>query len=312
MRLFRVCAQQRACVQSTDGVHPPCPPPHRHPQVCAGAPTAGGAGAGERTMHTLAHPHAAAYQPQVGQGGGRWCAKSGVRKAEGDGWELSCRGRLRLLGNVRASQRQLRTAMPLPTTCFLLCSLSPLRAMPLSTARSPRRPPSLQPAGLPGWRAPAAGSPLPCLGGGARLQQAYRWRAAPAAGAGGAQRHQWVGVWRAIRVGKGWAQRCALTRVYQLLWLPSAPDCRVLLLLTQPLPALRPHPAALSALTTITLSGVPTVSDETLRLVGQRHSAVAALLLCGCAAVMGSGLGQHGAFPALRSLVLDGCDSVTG
>jgi hypothetical protein len=68
----------------------------------------------------------------------------------------------------------------------------------------------------------------------------------------------------------------------------------------------------LAALTSITFSGVPTVSDETLRLVGQRHSAMAVLSLSSCAAVTGSGLGQHGAFPALRSLLLDSCDSVTG
>ena len=57
---------------------------------------------------------------------------------------------------------------------------------------------------------------------------------------------------------------------------------------------------------------MPTVSDETLRMVGQRHPAVATLSLALCAAVTAGGLGQQGAFPALRCLALDGCDSVSG
>lgn len=73
-----------------------------------------------------------------------------------------------------------------------------------------------------------------------------------------------------------------------------------------------PHLAVLNALTSITLSGVPTASDETLRLVGQRHPAVAVLSLSACAALTGSAWAQYNAFPALRSLTLDGCDSVTG
>lgn len=73
-----------------------------------------------------------------------------------------------------------------------------------------------------------------------------------------------------------------------------------------------PHLAVLNALTSITLSGVPTASDETLRLVGQRHPAVAVLSLSACAALTGSAWAHHNAFPALRSLTLDGCDSVTG
>lgn len=74
-----------------------------------------------------------------------------------------------------------------------------------------------------------------------------------------------------------------------------------------------PQPcAALDGLTSISLSGVPTMSDETLRMVGQRHPAVATLSLALCAAVTAGGLGQQGAFPALRCLALDGCDSVSG
>lgn len=82
---------------------------------------------------------------------------------------------------------------------------------------------------------------------------------------------------------------------------------------TEPPAALPPsRPAALGALTSLSLSGVPTVSDETLRLVGQRHPRVASLALAACGAVTGGGLGQHGAYPALRSLSLDACDAVTG
>lgn len=77
----------------------------------------------------------------------------------------------------------------------------------------------------------------------------------------------------------------------------------------------RPHLpplAALPALTSLTLSGVPNASDETLRLVGQRHAALAALSLTACSALNGSGLSQAGSFPALRRLSVDHCDALTG
>ena len=79
-----------------------------------------------------------------------------------------------------------------------------------------------------------------------------------------------------------------------------------------PFPLLPPAAAALPALTSITLHTVPTLSDETLHMVGQRHLAVASLAVHSCGALTGLGLGAQGAYPALRSLAVEFCDAVTG
>ena len=70
--------------------------------------------------------------------------------------------------------------------------------------------------------------------------------------------------------------------------------------------------APLPALTHLSLAGVPGASDETVRLVGQRHPAVARLALASCGALTALGWASHGAYAALRRLSLDSCDSVTG
>lgn len=73
-----------------------------------------------------------------------------------------------------------------------------------------------------------------------------------------------------------------------------------------------PTAAPLPCLTHLSLAVVPGASDETLRLVGQRHPGVARMALAACAALTANGWAAHGAYAALRCLSLDCCDSVTG
>lgn len=56
---------------------------------------------------------------------------------------------------------------------------------------------------------------------------------------------------------------------------------------------------------------MPSATDDTLRLVGQRHP-VQALHLKQCAALTGSNLAQHGSYSALRRLSLETCDLING
>lgn len=71
-------------------------------------------------------------------------------------------------------------------------------------------------------------------------------------------------------------------------------------------------PAVLNALTSLSLTSVPNASDETMRMLGQRHPALALLSLSGCGALTGAGLSVHGSFAALRCLSVEFCDSLTG
>lgn len=68
----------------------------------------------------------------------------------------------------------------------------------------------------------------------------------------------------------------------------------------------------LPALTSLSFSAVPCLTDETLRLAGQRHPALASLALASCGALTGAHLGQHGAFAVLRCLAIECCDTITG
>ena len=131
----------------------------------------------------------------------------------------------------------------------------------------------------------------------------------------------WLGGWVA-----GWqgSLRCVPPVCHPRLGslLQSAAGCVLLRLGLAPVrrcisrnaaaPAAPAPTAALPSLTTVSLASVPNASDDTLRLLGQRHPAVASLALASCGGVTGSGLGAHGAFRALRTLSFDFCDSLTG
>lgn len=68
----------------------------------------------------------------------------------------------------------------------------------------------------------------------------------------------------------------------------------------------------LPRLTTLSLSGVAHVGDETLRSCGQRHAGLTRLVLAGCPALTGEALARAGGFASLQELILDACDCLCG